>query len=215
MSDKKDNVIPPGEKLPNNSRELVKSSGAVAGILPLQDPGNDVLNQAWTGLQADLRARSFRKLATESRAKADYLDATGELAESYINANRSVSKLDELEDILKHDKLVRKENRREELAQARRAATYADIGRAATVKMKSRTIDLVNARKEGKIVEIMGGLPSTEPVKPADEGETILPALEAELEAALATGKDPDSLLAQIKERKAWLAEKEKSDSAT
>jgi hypothetical protein len=105
--------------------------------------------------------------------------------------------------------------RKEELAQAQRAAEYADIGRQATVEMRQAVIDLVKARKEGKIVELLGILPAEEPAKPAPVGDVILSQLEFELREALKLGHDPDKIHEQIAARKTWLAEKGEGDGIT
>ena len=213
MSDD-DEVIPPEPKSQSSARAVVKRPDTAPATAPLKDPGG-VFNSALTGWQADRRAKSYNKLANETRSKADYINARGELAESYINASKAVNKLNELPEILDHDKAVREAKRKEELAQAQRAAEYADIGRQATVEMRQAAIDLVKARKEGKIVELVGILPAEEPPKPAEVGDLILSQLQSELNEALSLGNDPDKLYEQIAVRMAWLAEKEKGEGAT
>lgn len=209
-----DEVIPPEPKSQGSGRAVVKRPDTAPATAPLKDPGG-VINTALTGWQADRRAKSFRKLAGETRAKADYVNARGELAESYISAGRAVNKLNELPEILEHDKAVREAKRKEELAQAQRAAEYADIGRQATVEMRQAAIDLVKARKEGKIVELVGILPAEEPAKPAEMGDAILSQLQRELSEALSLGNDPDKLYEQIAARKAWLADNGRGEGAT
>jgi hypothetical protein len=208
--DDKIEIIPPEKGLAKREGSVAARVDVTPATTPLRDAGG-VVRSVITGWQAEQRARAYDKFARETRAKADYIDSRGELAESYINANRAADKLNELPEIIHHDRAMRQAQRREELAKAQRAAEYADIGKVATEQMREHTIDLVKARKEQKIVEAIGTVRPDEEEKEATVGQDpVLAALEQEIRELQADSEDHTELLAQRTARMEWLAKQGK-----
>jgi hypothetical protein len=113
--------------------------------MPTSNP-NTVVGAAVTRLVAGLRRKANNALAADANARADYFDAVGRAAKSYIGMNQAIGEIGELDEILALD--------REERA-AGRAERKQEIEHRKAVSELRRKQELTEAQRKS------GGRPST------------------------------------------------------
>jgi hypothetical protein len=133
--------------------------------MPTANPGG-VMGSAVTGFVASLRRSANNSLAADARARADYYEAVGQVAKSYIGMNQALGEVNELDQILALDREERKSSRQEreaeighraqvallrrkqELAETRRGAFNAAQGYENQKRLKELNLEIWETRKE-------------------------------------------------------------------
>jgi len=105
--------------------------------MPAASPG-DIVSSTVTSFVANLRRRANSSLAADAHARADYYDAVGRVAKSYIGMNQALGEVNELDQILSLDRAERKASREER---------EAEIGHRKKVAEQRRNQELIEAKR--------------------------------------------------------------------
>jgi hypothetical protein len=200
-------------------------------------PGNNprgVVESAVTRFVAGLRRKANNALAADAHARADYFDAVGRVAKSYIGMNQAISEVEELDEILaldrkeraaeregraqeiEHRKAVAEHRRKQELTEAQRGAFNSEQGYENQQRLKQLNLEIWERRKEVEHLDAAGLAArlrgETEPQKKLPGGGLLselqeqADLLEKEILESLADGKDPGADLMALAELKALIA---------
>jgi hypothetical protein len=228
MSDeRKKGEILPLERMPGRA---VATQGVER--MPGRNP-DGVVDAAVTRFVAGLRRKANEALAGDARARADYFDAVGGVAKSYIGMNRALREVNELEEILAldreerafnreqerldidHRKRLAEQRRKQELTEAERGAFTSEQGLENQKRLKELNLDIWQKRKQ---VEALDAEAVAAKLRGAEEPEqrkkrTLVEKLGAEADElekdileAQADGKDPGGDLMALAELKALIA---------
>jgi hypothetical protein len=158
-------IIPPGA--PSLRPKGILSSRRAVDNMPTSNP-NTVVGAAVTRLVAGLRRKANSALAADAHARADYFDAVGRAAKSYIGMNQAIGEIEELDDILaldkkeraasraeraqeiEHRKAVAEQRRKQELTEAQRGAFNAEQGYENQQRLKQLNLETWEKRKEAE-----------------------------------------------------------------
>jgi hypothetical protein len=168
MSDddpKEGEIIPPGAPSVRSNRGLASSQSV--DNMPTSNP-NTVVGAAVTRLVAGLRRKANNALAADANARADYFDAVGRAAKSYIGMNQAIGEIGELDEILaldreeraagraerkqeiEHRKAVSELRRKQELTEAQRGAFNAEQGYENQLRLKQLNLEIWEKRREAE-----------------------------------------------------------------
>jgi hypothetical protein len=191
-----------------------------------------VIDSAVTAFVAGLRRRANKALAANAHARADYYDAVGRAANSYIGMAQAVDEYDELDKILEIDRKERSSKRAErekeithsetlaelrrkqELTEAQRGAFNAELGYENQVRLKQLNLETWEKRKEVEHLDAttLAARLRGEP-EPKKKGRGLLSELQAqadnlekEILESLADGKETEADLMALAELKAFIA---------
>jgi hypothetical protein len=199
--------------------------------MPSSNP-DGIVGSAVTRFVAGLRRKANNALAADAHARADYYDAVGRVAKSYIGMNQAINEVGELDEILaldrkeraaergereqeiEHRKAVADQRRKQELTEAQRGAFNAELGYENQQRLKQLNLETWEKRKEVEHLDAMALAArlrgETEPKK---QGRGLLSELQAqadllekEILELLADGKDTESDLMALAELKAFIA---------
>lgn len=133
--------------------------------MPSGNPST-VVGAAVTRFFAGLRRKANDALAADATARANYFDAVGRAAKSFIGMNQAISEVKELDAILaldkkeregervererelEHRKAVAEQRRKQELLEARRGAFNAEQGYRNQQRLKQLNLEIWEKRKE-------------------------------------------------------------------
>ena len=156
-------VIPPG--VPSLRSKGDVSTTRSVDNMPRDNP-TSVVGAAVTRFFAGLRRKANDSLAADANSRANYFDAVGRAAKSFIGMNQDVSVVDELDDIIandkkeraeqraeqgrerEHRKAVAEQRRRQELIEAQRGAFNAEQGYDNQQRLKQLNLEIWEKRKE-------------------------------------------------------------------
>jgi len=158
-------IIPPSAPSVRSNKGL--SSRQSVDNMPTSNP-NTVVGAAVTRFVAGLRRKANTALAADAHARADYFDAVGRAAKSYVGMNQAINEISELDDILAldrmereagraerkqdiaHRKAVAAHRRRQELTEAERGAFNAEQGYENQQRLKQLNLETWEKRKEAE-----------------------------------------------------------------
>ncbi len=225
---KKGEILPP-ERMPGRGAIAARS----VDRMPRSNP-DGIVDAAVTRFVAGLRHKANDALARDARARADYFDAVGGVARSYIGMNRALSEVHELEEILaldreerrvnreeqrldiEHRRKVAEQRRKQELTEAERGAFTAEQGLENQKRLKELNLEIWQKRKE---VEALDAEAVAAKLRGAEEPQqkkkrSLVEKLQAEADdlekeilEAQADGKDPGGDLMALAELKALIAQ--------
>jgi hypothetical protein len=211
------------------------TGGAIQRVdnMPSGNP-DGVIGSAVTRFVAGLRRKANSALAADANARADYFDAVGRAAKSYIGMNQAINEVGELDEILaldrkeratergereeeiEHRKAVAEQRRKQELTEAQRGAFNSEQGYQNQQRLKQLNLETWEKRKEVEHLDAttlaarLRG--ETEPDKRKRGGgllselQSQADFLEKEILESLADGKDTESDLMVLAELKAFIA---------
>jgi hypothetical protein len=145
---------PPTEKAGPLVKKEDSAGGALApqGRMTIPDPGG-VIGSRLTRFQADQQAKAFKSLAERTRAKADFVQAQGELADTYIDSTRRIARLEDLPDILALDRERRSHERQEERAEIAHREQLRPMQRADELAETAHQQALAKKRRERELLD--------------------------------------------------------------
>jgi hypothetical protein len=156
-------VIPP--RVPSLRSKGDISKARSVDNMPTDNPSG-IVGAAVTRFVAGLRRKANDSLAADADARANYFDAVGRAAKSYIGMNQAISEVDELDNILaldkteraveraerelelEHRKAVAERRRKQELTEAQRGAFNAEQGYENQQRLKQLNLETWEKRKE-------------------------------------------------------------------
>jgi len=164
MSDnpKDGEVIPPS--IPSLRSKAVPNRQSV-DAMPTDNPST-IVGAAVTRFVAGLRRKANSALAADAHARADYFDAVGRAAKSYVGMNQAIGEVGELDEILaldreeraagraerkqdiEHRRAVAEQRRRQELTEAQRGVFNAEQGYENQQRLKQLNLEIWEKRRE-------------------------------------------------------------------
>jgi hypothetical protein len=166
MSDedtKNGEIIPPGVPARRSSGNVPTTR--LVDDMPTDNP-TSVVGAAVTRFFAGLRRKANDSLAADANSRANYFDAVGRAAKSFIGMRQAASEVGELDDILaldkkeragereerasevEHRKAVAERRRKQELTEAKRGAFNAEQGYKNQQRLKQLNLEIWKKRKE-------------------------------------------------------------------
>jgi hypothetical protein len=223
-------IIPPGAPSVRSNRGL--SNRQSVDNMPTGNP-NTVVGAAVTRFVAGLRRKANNALAADAHARADYFDAVGRVAKSYVGMNQAIGEIGELDDILAldreertearaerrqdiaHRKAVAEQRRRQELTEAQRGAFNAERGYENQQRLKQLNLEIWEKRREAEQLDAAALTTrlrgDAEPAAKkrggglVEELQTQAEALEKDILEAMADGREMDADLMALAELKALI----------
>jgi hypothetical protein len=192
-----------------------------------------VVDSAVTRFVAGLRQRANQALAADAHARADYFDAVGRVAKSFIGMNQALDEVRELEAILALDRIERSASREErkldidhrrklaenqrkqELVEAERGAFTSEQGLENQKRLKELNLEIWQKRKEAEQLDAEsiaaklrgdGGPEKKKSRNLVEELQTQAEKLEKEILEAEADGKDSGGDRMALAELRAMIA---------
>lgn len=170
--------------------------------MPSSNP-DGVVGSAVTRLVAGLRRKANSALAADAHARADYFDAVGRAAKSYIGMNQAINEVGELDEILaldrkergfergereqeiEHRKAVAEQRRKQELTEAQRGAFNSEQGYENQQRLKQLNLEIWEKRREAEHLSaeaLAARLRGEADPKAKKSGGDLLSELKAQLE---------------------------------
>jgi hypothetical protein len=235
-----DNDPKDGEIISPNAVTRVAKNAVRRVDKRLDNNPEGVVDSAVTAFVAGLRRRANSALAANAHARADYFDAMGRVAKSYIGMHQALDETEELDAILELDRKERTSQRAErdkeithgetlaelrrkqELTEAQRGVFNAELGFENQQRLKQMNLETWEKRKEVDHLDaatLAARLRGE--AEPKKKRRKLLPELQAqadnlekEILELLADGKETEAdlmALAKLKALIAWLASNKKA----